>query len=151
MRRRGLLFALIFALGAVSGYSINSIRQQLRAKHVAAARKTADSAASIGRLTKKLHLSAKQRTEIAKIINARRRDVQALKSDFRPRYAVIRRSTKQDIQTVLDEQQKSRFRLMTEQAEKNYPWMQAEEAAPPQDDSSRPDGESPGLDDDSLT
>ena len=148
MNRRTMLMLAMFAFGLVSGYALSGIRQSMQARKTVAAKK-ADSSAGVGKLSKKLNLSQQQKAQLADILLTRKRDIQALRSDFRPRYVALRETMKQEIQTVLDEQQKARFQSMTEQAEKNYPWMQdggLQPAATQQDNSSRPyDGDKSAI------
>ncbi|MFA5162708.1 MAG: hypothetical protein WC421_10730 [Elusimicrobiales bacterium] len=143
MRRRAIIVALAFAMGAVFGFSVNGIQRAAKGRLEASAKKTADSSASVRKLGKKLNLSPKQRVEIAKIVDNRQRDIQELKSEFRPKYATLRETMKQEIGAVLDEQQKTRFKSMTEQAENSYPWLREVPARPTplEDGYSRPDGE----------
>jgi len=145
MRRRTIFFALAFAMGSLFGYAVNGIQHAAKARLVASAKKTADPAVGVSKLGKKLKLSPKQSEQIASIVGSRQRDIQELKSEFRPKYAALRETMKQEIRTVLDEQQKMRFQSMTEQAEKNYPWLR--EVPAQQDDSSRPVEEQSGSDD----
>jgi len=145
MRRRTVFFALAFALGTLFGYAVNGIQRAAQARLVASSKKAADPAVGVRKLGKKLKLSHKQSVAIANIVGSRQRDIQELKSEFRPKYAALRETMKQEIRTVLDEQQKMRFQTMTEQAEKNYPWMR--EIPAQRDDSSRPEEEQSGSDD----
>jgi hypothetical protein len=140
MNRRNALMLLMFFFGIVAGYALSGIQHALAARKLAMAKK-AGAAAGMAKLSRKLHLSQQQNAQLAGILQTRKRDIQALKSDFRPRYVALRETMKQEIQTVLDEDQKARFESMTEQAEKNYPWMQdggLEPATTQQDNSSRP-------------
>jgi len=123
MRKRGWLLLVIFAMGIVSGYGIGQIERRMATAH----RKKAAAPASnpgIQKLSKKLRLSKRQKESIKHIVDVKRRDLQNLQAEFRPKYIAIRETVKQDIQTVLDEQQKQQFKSMTEKAEQNLPSLQ---------------------------
>lgn len=113
MKNKWIPALLVFALGVLSGYSIAQIHTQ-----AALMQKTGKATVkTINKLAKTLNLSSQQKATVKKILKDNHKDVQDLKAEFGSRYLNIRESVKQNIQTVLNEQQKERFRAITQKAD----------------------------------
>lgn len=113
MKNKWIPALLVFTLGVLSGYSIARIHT-----HSAISYKTGKTAAkTINKLAQTLGLSTQQKATVKKILKDNHKDVQSLKTEFGSRYLNIRESVKRDIQTVLNDQQKERFRAITQKAD----------------------------------
>jgi len=123
MKKRYILASVtLFLMGIGSGYMLSGIKFRMHKKRTADAKEAVINDKHINRLGKKLRLSKAQKESVRNIVNARRREIKDLKAQFRPRYMEIRENLKKDIQVVLNEQQRTAFRNMTEEAEKNLSW-----------------------------
>lgn len=130
MRRTYLLGALIFLFGGIAGYAV--ARAQIRFVKASQPPQMA-AKAELSKMGKKLKLSRQQKESLKAIINKNEASIQSLKNEFRPRYVALREGMKEEIKTVLNQEQQQKFSLMTSRVEAT-----SDLAAPAAEDASAP-------------
>ena len=63
----------------------------------------------LAHLSRRLHLSAEQRSEVERIVEAKRRKLDALRSELHPRFDEVRESARREIRKLLDARQQEEF------------------------------------------
>ena len=66
----------------------------------------------LDRFSSKLHLTPEQRSQVATILEAKRKKIDALRAEIRPRFEEIRTSTSADIRRLLTPEQQKNFEIM---------------------------------------
>jgi|GEM_PF-6393263 len=130
MRRKYILGALIFLFGGIAGYAV--ARTQLKFVKVSQPPQMA-AKAELSKMGKKLKLSRQQKESLKAIINKNEASIQSLKNEFRPRYVALREGMKEEIKTVLNQEQQQKFSLMTSRVEAT-----SDLAAPAAEDAAAP-------------
>jgi len=103
-------FLIVFALGGVTGASLNGIYRS-RTGPVAAAAPVSirDTDAYFETLTRELTLNAEQSASMRAILDRTRDDYKAVCADVRPRYDVVRERAREQMRALLTAGQQTRF------------------------------------------
>lgn len=106
-----LAVAIVFALGTVTGASLNSL-YRLRAgdgerRGMRGGPRDKDKA--FERMKRDLDLNDQQSTEIRAILDQTRNEYRALRTEVRPRYDTIRQNARTRIRALLTPEQQQRF------------------------------------------
>ena len=64
------------------------------------------------RFSSKLHLTPTQRTQVAAILEAKRKKIEALRAEVRPKFDQIRTATSAEIRPLLRPEQQKKFDVM---------------------------------------
>lgn len=126
MKKQTLAGLIIFCMGMVSGYGLSRINFYAKTKRGG----KPGTHAAVQKLGKRLSLSRGQKESIRRILDSRKKDIQDLGAAVLPRYNLIRETVRQDIQTVLDENQRKQFGEMLQEAELKSPRLKEETESP---------------------
>lgn len=109
-RKAWVAFLIVFALGGVTGASLDGIyRMRAAATNPAAAVSMRDTDAYFETLTRELTLSEDQSSAMRAVLDRTRDDYKAVCADVRPRYDVVREKARGQMRALLSADQQPRF------------------------------------------
>jgi Spy/CpxP family protein refolding chaperone len=102
-----LALVSVFALGCVTGFSIDSVyRLRAGARRPAEGRKEE---AVFERMKRDLNLNEQQATQIRAILDDTRDDYRQLRAECKPRYDAVRKNARTKIRALLTPEQQQKF------------------------------------------
>ena len=105
-----IAFLIVFALGGVTGASINGIYKSRNPEITPATPVSIrDTDAYFATLTRELTLNGEQSTEMRAILDRTRDDYKAVCADVRPRYDMVRERAREQMRALLTAEQKPLF------------------------------------------
>jgi Spy/CpxP family protein refolding chaperone len=100
----------VFALGCVTGVSLDSVYRMRMGNNRAEARAgRKDKEEAFERMKRDLELSEQQATQIRAILDQTRDDYRQLRAEVRPRYDAVRQSARTKIRALLSPDQQKKF------------------------------------------
>jgi Spy/CpxP family protein refolding chaperone len=99
----------VFILGAITGFSLDSVYRMRAGSDRADARRKNGKEDVFERMKRDLDLNEQQATQIRAILDQTRDEYRQLRAEVRPRYDAVRQSARTKIRALLTPEQQQRF------------------------------------------